>query len=245
MISIIVPAFNEVDNVEVLCGRLCTVMSRLNEFYEVIFVEGGSTDGTYEKLLSLKKRYDFLKIIKLKKRYGQAIGLAVGIRHSSGEIILTMDSDLQHDPEDIPRFLEAMKNGYDMVYGWRKVRQSPFSPTVIISRIGNKVLSQLSGIKINDFSSTFKSYTQDAANKIGSKLYPGYHRFIPVIGSKLGLRFCVVETRDKKRLYGRSKYGLLKIFKAMYDYLTIVACHRQLKDFPTNELLQSIEHSIE
>ncbi len=241
-ISIIIPAYNEAQNIELLCHKIHDVMAKLDKDYELVFVEGGSRDRSFDILLRLREKFPRLTIVKLRKRCDQSISLSAGIHFSQGDVIIAMDSDLQDNPEDIPRFLEALNNT-DIVCGWRKLRQDS-SMKIFVSQAGNRVLAFLTGVHVHDSSCTFKSFRREAAEAVSLKLHPGFHRFIPLIATKLGFNIQEIETDHHPRLYGRSKYTFLKVFPALYDYIRIMLSDEQLKEYPRDKLLNSVKSVI-
>jgi dolichol-phosphate mannosyltransferase len=240
-VSVVLPVCNEAKNLETACDSITTTLKQLGLSYEIIFVEGGSRDGSFDILCDLKNKFDQLVVIGLKKRYGQSIALSVGIYLSKGEIIITMDSDLQNTPQDLPCFIKETKNGHDVVCGWRRIRRDPGRARIYISKIGNRALSGLSGIRMHDFTCTFKSYTREAAKQIGLKLHPGLHRFIPLIARQLGLSMLEIEIEHRSRTYGRSKYSLFKVFKAFLDYLVLRMHKGTVEDITEEKLLKYIK----
>ena len=240
-VSIVLPVCNEARNLEIICESIIAILGKLSLAYEIIFVEGGSSDGSLELLSNLKNKFSQLVIIELKKRYGQSIALCTGIYFSKGDIVITMDSDLQDAPQDLPKFIKETKKGYDIVCGWRRIRKDPGKARIYVSKIGNKILSKLSGIRVHDFTCTFKSYTREAAKRICLKLRPGLHRFIPLLARDLGLSICEIEIDHRRRTYGRSKYSLLKVFKALTDYLVLRMHSGLVRDVSEKKILGYIK----
>ena len=213
-LSIVIPVCNEAQNLEILCKEIIFVIERLNLDYEIIFVEDGSKDDSFDILCKLKIKFRQVVIIKHKMRNGQSRALFTGIDFSTGKIVITMDADLQNDPEDIPLFIDKIKEGYDIVCSWRKMRKDPYLTMVLPSRIGNEILSTLSGAKFHDFSCTFKAFKNAAAKQIAKKLYTNFHVFIPLICKKMNLNIFEVEINHKPRIHGISKYCFFKYIEA-------------------------------
>ncbi|MDQ7039269.1 MAG: glycosyltransferase family 2 protein, partial [Aquificota bacterium] len=177
MISVVIPAYNERDNVEPLYRKLKSVLDRLDEDYEILFVDDGSTDGTFEVLKNIADRDRKVKVIRFRRNYGQTAAMYAGFDHAKGDVIVTMDADLQNDPEDIPRLLEKIKEGYDIVSGWRKDRKDPLISRKIPSWIANWIISKVTGVELHDYGCTLKAYRSDIAKRY--RLYGDMHRFLP------------------------------------------------------------------
>jgi glycosyltransferase involved in cell wall biosynthesis len=218
-ISVVVPFYNEEDSVEELHTKLTRVLQEQGMSYEMIFIDDGSTDGTSAILKKLFARDKSLKVIKLRKNFGQTAALQAGFDHAQGEIIISMDGDLQHDPEDIPIFLEKMKEGYDIVSGWRKKRKDHFLLRRFPSWVANRIMRLLSGVKIHDFGTTFKAYRKDVLE--GVKLYGELHRFIPALISRTGVTITEVPIKNIIRPKGKSKYGLSRVRRVFFDLMTV------------------------
>jgi len=218
-ISVVVPFYNEEDNVEELHRRLSRVLQEEHQSYEIVFIDDGSTDGTNAILTKLFSEDESLKVIRLRKNFGQTAALQAGFDHARGEIIISMDGDLQHDPEDIPLFLAKMKEGYDIVSGWRKRRKDHFLMRRFPSWVANRIMRMLSGVKIHDFGTTFKAYRKDVLE--GVKLYGELHRFIPALISRTGVTITEVPIKNIVRQKGKSKYGLSRVRRVFFDLMTV------------------------
>ena len=214
-ISIVVPFYNEEDTIGELCRRLREVLDKIGRRYEVICVDDGSADRTLERLIAEHRAHPQFKVIKLRGNFGQTAGLAVGFHHAGGEIILAMDGDLQHCPEEIPMFLEKIDEGYDIVSGWRHQRRDGFVLRQIPSRIANRMLARASGVDINDFGTTFKAYRSDVIKAL--PLYGDFHRFIPGLAAELRPRIAEIKITDMPRAAGKSKYGISRTFTVFFD----------------------------
>jgi glycosyltransferase involved in cell wall biosynthesis len=217
--SIIIPIYNEEENIEELVSRLQEVISKLDGESEVIFVNDGSTDRSYDKLLEAYKKYDNIVLISLARNYGQTYALSAGFEVACGSIIISMDGDLQHDPAEIPLFIDKIKEGYDVVSGWRKKRKDDFLTRKIPSRTANWLISLISGIRIHDFGTTFKAYKRDVIKRIN--LYGEQHRFIPALASWLGANITEIPISNIVRKKGKSNYGLERTFKVILDLIML------------------------
>lgn len=217
--SIVVPLYNEEENVESLYSELKRVMDSIGEPYELVFVDDGSTDGTYSLLSDLSQADDSVLVIRLGRNFGQTAALAAGFDHASGSVIIAMDADLQYDPEDIPLLLDKINQGYDIASGWRKHRIDNPLTRRLPSAVANWIMAKLSGIQMKDFGSTFKAYRSDIIKNI--RLYGELHRFIPVLASLSGASIVEVPVRNRPRLRGKSKYGLSRVVRVLLDFITI------------------------
>ncbi len=217
--SIVIPLYNEAENVEPLYRELKPVLERLGAPYEVIFVDDGSQDGTYEVLLALHREDPTVHLVRLSRNFGQTAALAAGFDFARGAIIIAMDGDLHHDPQDIPRLLEKLQQGYDIVSGWRKDRPDDFLTRRLPSRIANWIMARLSGVPLRDFGSTFKAYRREIIKNI--RLYGELHRFIPALASLMGARIAEIPVRARPRYRGQSKYGLSRTIRVLLDFITI------------------------
>jgi len=217
--SIVVPFHNEEENVTVLYARLKQVMEQVGESFELVLVDDGSNDRTYKLLEEIAAVDSRVLVVKLRRNFGQTSALAAGFDHASGEFILAMDGDLQHDPNEIPSFLEKLDEGYDVVSGWRKERIDNFVLRRIPSRCANWLMAKLSGVDIHDFGTTFKAYRREVIHNI--PLYGEMHRFIPALASWYGASICEIPIRNVNRERGKSHYGIGRTFRVFFDLLTI------------------------
>jgi glycosyltransferase involved in cell wall biosynthesis len=217
--SIVVPFHNEEDNVTALYDRLKQVMEQVGDSFELVFVDDGSSDRTYKLLEEIAAVDSRVLVVKLRRNFGQTAGLAAGFDHASGEFILSMDGDLQHDPNEIPNFLEKLEEGYDVVSGWREKRIDNFVMRRIPSRIANWLMAKLSGVDIHDFGTTFKAYRREVIHNI--PLYGEMHRFIPALAAWYGASICEIPIKNINRLAGKSHYGIGRTFRVFFDLLTI------------------------
>ena len=218
-LSVITPVYNEAGNIGIACEKLFAVLERLPLESEVIAVNDGSQDGSLNELIEQTTRFSHLKVIDLRRNYGQTAAIMAGIDHALGDIIVTIDADLQNDPEDIPALLNKLQQGYDVVSGWRKERQdSPFRRN-LVSRVANRVISRISGVPLNDYGCTLKAYRRDILQ--GMRLYGEMHRFIPVYASWMGAKIVELPVSHHPRRIGHSKYRLERIFKVVLDLIVV------------------------
>jgi len=217
--SIVVPFHNEEENVTILYARLKQVMEQVGDSFELVLVDDGSTDRTYKLLEEIAAVDSRVLVVKLRRNFGQTSALSAGFDHASGEFLLAMDGDLQHDPNDIPAFLEKLDEGYDVVSGWRKTRIDNFFLRRIPSACANWIMARLSGVPIHDFGTTFKAYRREVIQ--GIPLYGELHRFIPALASWYGATICEIPIRNANRERGKSHYGLGRTFRVFFDLMTI------------------------
>ena len=217
--SIVVPFNNEEENVTLLYARIKQVMEQVGDSFEMVLVDDGSNDRTYKLLEEIAAVDSRVLVVKLRRNFGQTSALAAGFDHATGEYVLAMDGDLQHDPADIPAFLEKLDEGYDVVSGWRKVRIDNFMLRRVPSACANWIMARLSGVPIHDFGTTFKAYRREIIQNI--PLYGEMHRFIPALASWYGASICEIPIRNVNRKRGKSHYGLGRTFSVIFDLITI------------------------
>jgi glycosyltransferase involved in cell wall biosynthesis len=217
-ISIVVPVHNEQGNVEALWARLQASLEALGRTFEVIVVDDGSRDETYPRLERLAAVDSRLKLIKLRRNYGQTAAMAAGFDHSRGEVIVPMDGDLQNDPADIALLLAKIDEGYDVVSGWRLERQDSFLRR-LPSRMANWLIGRVTGVRLHDYGCTLKAYRAEIIDD--TLLYGEMHRFLPALAHEAGARITEIPVRHHPRTSGRSKYGLGRTFKVLLDLLTV------------------------
>ncbi|NOY63081.1 MAG: glycosyltransferase family 2 protein [Gammaproteobacteria bacterium] len=218
-LSIIVPFYNEEECIEAMYKALVDALDPLGLSYEMLFVDDGSRDTTAEIATRIAKKDKRLRFVKFRRNYGQTPAMAAGIDHARGKILITMDGDLQNDPRDIPLFLEKIKEGYDIVVGWRFNRQDKLITRKIPSRIANWIIGKVTGVPIKDNGCSLKAYRATVIKNI--PLYSEMHRFIPAMASLSGARIAEIKVRHHAREFGESKYGLSRIYKVLIDLLTI------------------------
>ena len=217
MISIVIPIYNEEANIEKLTESILTALSDIE--YEVLFINDGSTDNSEKEIQEKIKSNSHIKLINLRRNYGQTAAMQAGFDHSKGNIVIPMDGDLQNDPKDIPMLIEKINEGYDVVSGWRKIRSDKKFTRIIPSKIANMLISKISGIYLHDYGCTLKAYRKDILNDI--KLYGEMHRFIPIYASWEGAKVTEVAVHHHPRTAGKTKYGLSRIPRVILDLLVI------------------------
>ena len=192
-ISVIIPVYNEVDNLRLLHQRLKQVLEKLDQNWEIVFIDDGSNDGSFSELKTLCDQDFRVRVIRLRRNFGQTAALAAGFDYAKGDVVVTMDGDLQNDPTDIPRLLEKLDEGYDIVSGWRKDRKDPFISKGLPSKLSNKFASWLTGISLHDYGCTLKAYRREVLE--GMHLYGELHRYIPTVASSLGVHVAEIEVK--------------------------------------------------
>ena len=218
-LSIVVPIYNEVDNLRPLCQRVHAVLAPLDWSYELILIDDGSRDGSSELLAELHAEDDTLKVLRFRRNFGQTAALAAGFEYAHGDVIVSLDGDLQNDPVDIPRLLAKLDEGYDLVNGWRVKRQDPFLSRRLPSQIANHIISLTTRVKLHDYGCTLKAFRRDVAK--GLKLYGEMHRFIPALAGDMGARIAELPVTHHARKHGTSKYGLARTLWVVLDLLTV------------------------
>jgi glycosyltransferase involved in cell wall biosynthesis len=218
-LSVIAPLYNEEDSVFPLYEAILRGLAPLGLECEIIFVDDGSRDRTFTVAESIAGNDKHLRVIKFRRNYGQTPAMAAGIDHARGKILVTMDGDLQNDPEDIPRFMEKIREGYDIVCGWREKRQDKLVTRKIPSKVANWLIGRVTGVPIRDNGCSLKAYRREVIQKI--PLYSEMHRFIPAMASIAGSRIAQIPVRHHARKFGESKYGLSRIYKVLLDLLMI------------------------
>jgi glycosyltransferase involved in cell wall biosynthesis len=219
MLSIVVPIHNEEPAILPLYDRLTAVLESLQKPYEIIFVDDASTDRSFDLLANLVETDHRLKVLRLRRNFGQTAALSAGFDEAQGQVIVSLDGDLQHAPEDIPALLKKIDEGYDIASGWRKQRLDNAITRKIPSRIANWLMAKASGVDLRDFGTTFKAYRAEVLKDIN--LYGELHRFIPALASFYGARVAEVPIQNAPRANGASHYGLGRTFRVLFDILTI------------------------
>ncbi len=218
-VSIIVPTFNEEESVGLLTEQVAEAMNAIGCSYELIFVDDGSRDGTAAALTQLAETHSEVRVVEFRRNFGKAAALDAGFQLAKGDIVFTMDADLQDDPAEIPNFLAKLAEGYDVVSGWKHVRHDPLDKT-LPSKLFNRVVSRLSGVKLNDFNCGFKAYRREAVSELS--LYGELHRFIPVLLHWDGYKVGEIPVNHRARQFGVSKYGFGRLFKGALDFLGVM-----------------------
>jgi glycosyltransferase involved in cell wall biosynthesis len=228
--SVVVPFYNEQENIPPLYMKLTEVMDSLGEPYELVFVDDGSKDDTFKVLSEIYEHDRRVNLVRLRRNFGQTAGLKAGFDYARGDVIISMDGDLQHDPDEIPRFLEKIEEGYDLVSGWRYPRHDHWLTRQIPSRAANWMMAKVSGIELHDFGTTFKAYRREIIQEI--QLYGELHRFIPALASSTGAKIAEVPISDAGRKSGRSRYGIRQTIRVFLDLIIV----KFLLDYSTRPL---------
>jgi len=218
-LSIVVPILNERENLEPLFARLGEALASLSCDYEIIAVDDGSTDGSFAVLERLHQADPRIKVVRFRRNFGQTAAFAAGFDRARGEVVITIDADLQNDPADIPRLLDKMAEGYDVVSGWRKNRQDRFLNRKLPSMIANRLISIVTGVHLHDYGCSLKAYQRDVVKNV--RLYGELHRFIPALASWMGISVAELPVAHNPRRFGRSKYGLSRTVRVVLDLLTV------------------------
>jgi glycosyltransferase involved in cell wall biosynthesis len=223
-LSVIVPVFNEAESLPKLLEALTAVLTGLPYPYEIILVNDGSTDSSLSVMRSFGATHPGVKVVDFRRNYGQTAALMAGIDHATNDVVVMIDADLQNDPTDIPRLLAKLDEGYDVVSGWRKDRKDAQIRRNWISRVANKLISRVSGVRLNDYGCTLKAYRRSVVS--GIRLYGEMHRFIPIYAQWQGARITELSVAHHAREFGKSKYGLERVFKVVLDLLVVVFLRR-------------------
>jgi glycosyltransferase involved in cell wall biosynthesis len=218
MLSIVIPVYNEAGSLVPLYQEVTDALLGLAEPFEILFVDDGSTDASPEILRELASKEDSIKVVRFRRNFGQTAALMAGIDHASGDVIVAMDGDGQNDPADIPRLLDKLAEGYDVVSGWRRDRRDARA-RVWLSRAANWVISRSSGVRLHDYGCSLKAYRRDVIRSV--RLYGEMHRFVPIYASWWGARVAEIEVHHRPRLRGRSNYGFDRILKVFLDLLVV------------------------
>jgi glycosyltransferase involved in cell wall biosynthesis len=217
-ISVVIPVHDEEDNIGPLHDALTRSLEKLGRPYEIIVVDDGSRDATYARLSEAALRDPHVKLVKLRRNYGQTAAMAAGFDHATGGVIVPMDGDLQNDPEDIARLLEKFDEGYDVVSGWRRDRQDSFGRR-LPSRMANWLIGRVTGVRLHDYGCTLKAYRAEIVHE--TRLYGEMHRFLPALADQAGARITEIPVQHHARVAGRSKYGIGRTVKVLLDLVTV------------------------
>lgn len=233
LVSIVIPVFNEAENVGLLHGEIATAVKGRAEEYEIIFVDDGSSDGSLAELKKIRAGDPRVKIIQFRKNFGQSAAISAGFKYSRGQVVVAMDADLQNDPADIPLLVDKVAEGFDIVNGWRRDRRDKWLTRRVPSFFGNKLISWITGVKLHDYGCTMRGFRSDVVKNL--KLYGEMHRYIPAIASRMGIRSAEVVVNHRSRRFGKSKYGLSRTFRVVLDLISIkfllAYSHRPLQIF--------------
>ena len=219
MLSIVIPVHNEEHSILPLYDRLTRVLVEMRRPYEILFIDDASSDRSFELLANLVQTDPHLKVLRLRRNFGQTAALAAGFHEARGKVVIAMDGDLQHAPEDIPALMAKIDEGYDIASGWRKDRVDNAIMRKLPSRVANWLMARASGVDLHDFGTTFKAYRTEVLKDV--QLYGELHRFIPALASFYGARIAEVPIRNTPRLNGGSHYGIGRTFRVLFDILTI------------------------
>jgi len=218
-VSIVIPLYNEVESLDMLYERVLPLLDDWDRSYELILVDDGSRDGTRDMLRDLHAKDNRIQVVLLRRNFGQTAAFTAGFDHAHGDVIVTMDGDLQNDPADIPMLLDKMEEGYDIVSGWRHDRQDKLVTRKLPSQAANKLISKMTGVELHDYGCSLKAYKRDVIE--GINLYGEMHRFIPALASWMGVRVAEVPVNHSARQFGQSKYGLGRIVRVVLDLMTV------------------------
>lgn len=229
-VSAVIPIYNEEENIPILHGELTQVFSEMDVEYELLYVDDGSSDTSVAVLEGLAEQDRHVKIVQLRRNYGQTAAMQAGLDEASGDVLITLDGDLQNDPADIPVLLAKIEEGYDLVHGWRKNRQDTFVTRKLPSKIANWLISKVTKFPIHDLGCTLKAMRREFAKEI--ELYGEMHRFIPILAHQRGAKCVEVVTHHRARRFGVSKYGLSRTVRVVLDLMTV----KFLQDYLTSPM---------
>jgi len=218
-LSVVIPVFNEEGSLEALHREIKETCDGMDRSYEIIFIDDGSRDGSFHVLSTLQKRDRRVKVLRLRKNFGQTAALSAGFDYARGQVIVSLDADLQNDPHDIPQLLAKIEEGYDIVNGWRRRRKDRFITRRLPSLMANWLIARITGIKLHDIGCTLKAFRAEVIKSI--RLYGELHRFIPAIASNIGVRIAEIPVNHRPRLRGKSKYSIFRFVKVILDMLTV------------------------
>ena len=218
-LSIVIPIYNEEENIPLLYGEIKEALSHIDRQYEIIFVDDGSKDRSVELLEGLQEQDEQVVVVAFRKNFGQTAAMSAGFDYAQGDICVTMDGDLQNDPHDIPALIQKMEEGYDVVTGWRFDRKDPYLSRKLPSQMANRLISWITGVKLHDYGCTLKAFRKEVASNI--RLYGEMHRFIPAIASGMGISFTEIKVNHRARQFGTSKYGISRTLRVVLDLITV------------------------
>ncbi len=218
-ISVVIPIYNEEDSIELLYNEISTALNELNRPYEVVAVDDGSRDKSFERLRAIRERDTRWQVIKFRRNFGQTAAMAAGFAATRGEWVVTIDADLQNDPRDIGKLLEKAEEGYDIVSGWRVDRKEAMLSRRLPSMTANWLISRTTGVRLHDYGCTLKVYHREVAKN--TRLYGELHRFIPALASQIGVNVAEMPVNDRPRQFGSSKYGISRTFKVFLDLIAV------------------------
>jgi len=218
-LSIVIPIYNEEENIPLLYDEIKNALAGIDKSYEIIFVDDGSKDKSLALLEELQRKDEQVVVVTFRRNFGQTAAMSAGFDYAEGDICITMDGDLQNDPRDIPAMIKKVEEGYDVVTGWRHDRKDPFLSRKLPSMLANKLISKITGVKLNDYGCTLKAFRKEVVRNI--KLYGEMHRFIPAIASGMGVSFTQIKVNHRARQFGTSKYGISRTIRVVLDLITV------------------------
>jgi glycosyltransferase involved in cell wall biosynthesis len=218
-VSVVVPVYNEEDSIPEMYRQLTEALSQLDRTYEILVIDDGSADGSYELLKELHEKDTHVRVIRFRRNFGQTAAFSAGFAHARGDVIITIDADLQNDPADIPKLLAKIDEGYDVVSGWRIDRKDPFISRRLPSILANRLISETTSVRLHDYGCSLKAYRSEVAKNVN--LYGEMHRFIPAIASWMGTRTAEIPVNHRSRQFGKSKYGISRTIRVFLDMLTV------------------------
>ena len=218
-VSVVVPVYNEEESVDMLCAKLHEALSGIGRTYEILLIDDGSSDATWSRLSELSRKIPCLRIIRFRRNFGQTAAMSAGFDFARGEVIVTLDADLQNDPKDIPKLLDRVDQGFDVVSGWRKDRKDAFINRRLPSILANALISKITGVALHDYGCTLKAYRREVIK--GVRLYGEMHRFIPALASWVGGSLDEVVVDHHARQFGTSKYGISRTIRVILDLVTV------------------------
>ncbi|MCW5199288.1 glycosyltransferase family 2 protein [Desulfobulbus sp. F1] len=218
-LSVVIPIYNEEENINPLYDELKSVLNSLEHDHEIVFVDDGSSDTSLELLEKIQQKDSKVVVVSFRRNFGQTAAMSAGFDYASGDVIATIDGDMQNDPHDLPMFLAKMKEGYDLVSGWRYKRQDPFLNRRLPSMIANKIISTVTGVHLHDYGCTLKTFRKEITQ--GIHLYGEMHRFIPAIASGVGGSITEIKANHRPRRFGTSKYGISRTLRVVLDLMTV------------------------
>ncbi len=218
-ISVVIPFLNEEPNLQPLCEELSAALDPTHKKYELVFVDDGSMDKGVEILQQLRTQIPQIRVVSLRRNFGQTAAMAAGLDFASGDVVVTIDADRQNDPADIPAMIDKLEEGYDLVCGWRHKRQDAAIMRKLPSKIANRLIAKTTGVVLHDYGCTLKAMTKTIAKKI--TLYGEMHRFIPAVASAIGVKIAEVKVNHRARVAGESKYGISRTFRVILDLITV------------------------
>jgi glycosyltransferase involved in cell wall biosynthesis len=218
-LTVVIPLYNEAENIEPLYSELSVALNEIGRPYEVIVVDDGSRDDSFARLRTVHERDPRWRVIRFRRNFGQTAGFSAGFDAARGDVVITIDADLQNDPRDIPKLLAKIEEGYDIVSGWRVERKEPFLSRRLPSMTANRMISGSTGVVLHDYGCSLKAYRSEVVKNV--RLYGDLHRFLPAVASWMGVTVAEVPVNDRARKFGSSKYGISRTFKVFLDLITV------------------------